>query len=160
MTSRANFIDYLIDNYPKDITVLEIGAGHYSTKILSENFQKLYSIESDSKYIGIYNSNYIHVPIDNKTFWYDFQIFETKIPKDYDLLILDGPLGGFNDMYKNSDFLFRLGFCQSYHAIKKNIPIIVDDTKRDWRERQVVEFLKSKNYSVLEFDNFCVCNPD
>jgi len=55
---------------------------------------------------------------------------------------------------------FRLGFCEiSWDVIKKDVPIIVDDIWRDWRERDVVKFLKDKGYECTDYEKFSVCEP-
>jgi len=154
----SSYINYVLNNFPQDTCVLEIGAGFRSTKSFSQYFNKMYSIEHDHSFIGHYDSEYLHVEINNETGWYDVDQFRKNLPKDYDLIILDGPQGGFIPS-KPSNKEFRYGFCNLFQDIKKNVIIIVDDTDRPWREVEVVEFLKSKGYRVDVKDGFTVCHP-
>jgi len=156
------FIPYATETYSRDLTLLEIGAGLHSTRVFSQYFTKMYSIENNSRFENIYHDNYIHIDLDPKTGWYNKKDFESRIPKDYDLIFLDGPAGycGFTGMISSEKRPFRLGFCEiSWDVIKKDVPIIVDDIWRDWRERDVVKFLKDKGYECTDYEKFSVCEP-
>lgn len=153
-----DFINYVNNNYPKDLTVLEIGAGYNSTSLFYKNFKKIYSIENNKKFINLYHNNYIHIELDKDTGWYDADDFREKIPNDYDIIVLDGPLGGHSKPL-DSPKPFRLGFCEiSWDAIRKDVPIIVDDIDRDWREKKIVEFLESDGYNCECRKQFAICN--
>lgn len=160
----SDYIKYVIDNFPKNSCILEIGAGHRSTKAFATHFYKLYSIEHNRKFIGHYNSNYIQISLNQKTGWYNAKQFSENLPQDYDLLILDGPPGGHDprfsdDEQPNRDKDFRHGFCESFSFIKKDVIIIVDDTHRNWKELEVVDFLKQQGYETKVFKGFTVCTP-
>lgn len=153
------FIPYAVANFSRDTIMLEIGAGLHSTRIFSKYFTKMYSIENNRKFENIYHNNYIHIDIDQNTGWYKKEDFESKIPDDYDVIFLDGPAGGYNPPFTDKR-PFRFGFCSiSWDAIKKDVPIIVDDISRDWRESEVVSFLDTKGYRCIDFDKFAVCEP-
>jgi len=157
--NNDTFIPYVIENFSRDLTLLEIGAGVGSTKAFSKHFKKMYSIEDNPKYENIYHNNYIHVDVDPKTGWYNKQEFENKIPNDYDVIFLDGPLGGHDYPFKD-ERPFRFGFCTiTWNVMRKDVPIIVDDTWRDWKERLVVEFLKQNGYTCKNFEKFAVLEP-
>lgn len=70
-------------------TILELGSGK-ATELLSKRYN-IYSIEQNIKYVGANNKkeNYIYAPI--KDGWYDLDF--NKLPKKYDLLLIDGPIG-------------------------------------------------------------------
>jgi len=80
------FIPYATETYSRDLTLLEIGAGLHSTRVFSQYFTKMYSIENNSRFENIYHDNYIHIDLDPKTGWYNKKDFESRIPKDYDLI--------------------------------------------------------------------------
>ena len=153
-------IPYIVENYTRQTVLLEIGAGLNSTRVFSQYFNKMYSIEDNPKYINIYHDNYIHVRKDNSTGWYEGSMFSELIPTDYDLIFLDGPMGGYDPPFNNTR-PFRFGFCEiNWKDIKKDVTIIVDDTVRPWRERSVVEFLSKNGYSVEDHGQFTVCTPE
>ena len=153
------FIPFAIDNFPRDITLLEIGAGLHSTRVFSKYFNKMYSIENNPKFENIYHDNYIHIDLDPKTGWYNKEDFGSRIPEDYDIIFLDGPAGGHSPPFTDKR-PFRFGFCEiSWSVIKKDVTIIVDDTWRDWKERMVVEFLKNNGYTCKDYEKFVVCEP-
>ena len=153
------YIPYVTENFSRDLTLLEIGAGLHSTRIFSEYFTKMYSIESNTQFENIYHNNYIHIDIDPKTGWYDKSNFENKLPYDYDIIFLDGPTGGHVPPFKD-ERPFRFGFCTvTWDVMRKDVPIIVDDIWRDWKERLVVEFLKQEGYACRTFEKFAVLEP-
>jgi hypothetical protein len=51
----------------------------------------MYSIEHDGRYVGKYNSTYIHAPLVNG--WYDVAAIQKGLPDDYDVILIDGPVG-------------------------------------------------------------------
>lgn len=153
------FIPYAIENFSRDLILLEIGAGLHSTRVFSKYFKKMYSIENNSRFENIYHNNYIHVDIDPQTGWYKKEDFESRMPNDYDIIFLDGPVGGHNPPFTDQR-PFRFGFCEvTWDVIKKDVTIIVDDIWRDWRERKVVSFLKEKGYLCKNYEKFAVCEP-
>lgn len=133
-------LDELLKIVPSGNTILEIGTG-YSTQRLS-NYYKVYSVEHDIKW-HTGHSELLHVPLlpiekielpeaFNRRFfgiadyWYDPIILEEKLKgKDYEALIVDGPVGGKS----------RLAMWWFYGQLFKiNVPVIVDDVHRqhDW----------------------------
>jgi hypothetical protein len=98
-------------------TIVELGSGHGSTSELCKHY-KLYSIEHDPKFIGLYNSNYIYAPLIND-FWYDPNIVRNSIPQSYDLLLVDGPIAH-----------RRKGFIDNYSIFNQSVPLILDDMQR------------------------------
>ncbi len=106
--------------------IIETGSG-WGTGELAKNFE-MYSIEHDPHFINIHNSNYINAPIveysddsfPNDTGWYDFDILKKELPKDYDLILVDGPLGTIG----------RSGFYRHFDLFRSDVPIILDDVDR------------------------------
>lgn len=154
------FREYFLDNFSPDDIILEIGAGYQSTKFFSENFNKMYSIESEKRYCDLFHKNYLHVPLSTDK-WYDADVLEQVIPNDYTVIFLDGPAGGYDAPFvRNDKLLYRSGFYKkSWDVFKHDVPIIVDDINRDWHERDVVDFLVNNGYSKEEHETFCVCRP-
>lgn len=83
--------DYILNHIPKGSVIVELGAGHVSTRALCEHY-KLYSVEHNKQYIGHYKSNYIFAPNKNSIEWYDVGILKRKLPpkKDQKLIFIDG----------------------------------------------------------------------
>lgn len=156
----SEFINYIKNNYNKKDILLEIGAGYNSTKEFSKYFSKMYSIENNPRFCNLYNSNYILIPLDSDG-WYERSQFKKTIPNDYNLILLDGPLGGFNPPFKKNDkYIYRYGFVKNnWDSIKKDVDIIIDDTDRNWYEKDVVQFLKEQGYICKDMKSFYVCSP-
>jgi len=101
---------------PKGKTMLEMGSGW-----ASEQFSKhytVYSVEHNKKWVGKYNTNYIYAPIVNR--WYNPNILEKELPKEYDLILIDGPPGTIG----------RGGFYNNLHLFNTDVTIIFDDINR------------------------------
>ena len=145
--------NYIRKILPEGKTILELGSG-YGTEELSK-YYKIYSIENDEKWVGKFNSNYIHAPIQyynlfNKPMffygqkgWYDPNILKYKLPKIYDLILVDGP---------NSRRFGRAGFYKYLDLFNTNVPIIIDDVNRA-KERWLIKRLSVKlkrGYKILE----------
>jgi len=94
--------EWILENLPKGSTILELGSG----------------------------SNYIYAPLIDG--WYDVEILKNELPKHYDLLLVDGPVG------EN-----RINIINHYEMFKQNIPIIIDDTNRE-NDRNMSIFLSEK----------------
>ena len=61
-------------------TIVELGAGHVSTKALSRKYD-LYSVEHNTRFLGYYDATYIHAEIDPATNWYERKILEKHLPR-------------------------------------------------------------------------------
>lgn len=127
--------EWICENIKEGATVLEVGAGAVSTQFLSERYT-LHSIEQAGEWVGTYeNVNYIHAPLHND--WYSLENLQ-RLPKDYDLLLIDGPVGG--NRFKIMDHL-------ELFNIENNF-IIVDDTYRPL-ERSIVNGLVAKGKEIV-----------
>lgn len=149
--SRA--IDFIIEFLPKGKTVLELGSGT-GTKRLVEHFT-VYSVEDMKKIIGKYKSNYIYSPIrlynseyvapdipgstgkgiltPRQMGWYDYEILEKELPSHYDFLFIDGPVGKIG----------RAGFLKHLDLFDTSVPMIMDDIHRV-PERKLLDAVAEK----------------
>jgi hypothetical protein len=77
---------------PKGGTVLELGSGDGSTTELKGAGYTVYSIEHSPHYLHRWNTPEftIHAPFDDTGF-YDMNKVRAGIPKNYDILLIDGP---------------------------------------------------------------------
>lgn len=69
---------WILKNITHGSKVLEFGAGLVSTKKLSQHYE-LTSIEQDSRFIGKFNSSYIHAPLDSIYGYYQQELKKTGI---------------------------------------------------------------------------------
>ena len=135
-----NCYSWIKNNLDEGKVIVEIGAGNISTKLLSERW-KLFSIESNSKYVNYFESaTYIYSPIFNN--WYDTNPLKEKLPEKIDLLFIDGPL--------SSDGGKRSNVIQNYELFKLSEDgiIVVDDTYREDEKRIVDYFVEKHNFNI------------
>lgn len=132
--------EWICENLPKDSTILELGSGN-GTKELVKYF-KVYSIEHDEKWLNkVKKSNYIHAPLKeyaDEYQWYDID-FLNDLPENYDLLIIDGPIG-----------LDRINILYFLDKFKPNVPYIIDDTNREADNVMAIEIAERLNKTIIE----------
>lgn len=119
-------LTWLSSNIPEGSVILELGSGE-GTQDLVKNY-KVYSIEHDIDWIDfVSESHYIYAPLRQYTYgrWYDIQCLKHKLPKYYDVILVDGP-----------PRTGRLGFLHNLDLFNTDVPIIVDDTHR--KDEQVL----------------------
>lgn len=108
--------DYIRRILPEGKTILELGSGWASGEL--SKYYTVYSIEHDQAWVGKNNTNYIYAPIKNG--WYDIDILRTQLPRQYDLILVDGP----------PKKIGRSGFFKHIYLFNTTIPIIFDDINR------------------------------
>ena len=128
---------WILNNIPEGSTILEFGSGT-GTIELTKHYT-VYSVEQDSQWVGkAEKSNYIHAPIANR--WYDDNIVFNNIPKDYDLIIVDGPRGP----------EYRSGIDKHWDKLNTNVPIILDDSHRESDKNHAVNVANMLNKELKE----------
>lgn len=137
--------DWIVANIPQGSTMLELGAGHVSTKFLSQRY-KLYSVEDKAEFLNVYPSTYIYAPIDTRKNWYYRKALEEDLPKEYDCILVDGPTGEGN----------RWGFLENLDLFRPDVPIVVDDTWRQAEKDLLLAMANKTNRSYELFENFGV----
>lgn len=122
---------------PKNKIVLELGSGR-TTKILTELWT-VYSVEHNSRWAyNAPNSTYIRANLVNG--WYDVKVLKEKLPKEYDLLLIDGPPG--DD---------RKHFFDHIDLFKTDIIWIIDDAVRESKlVKNIEKYLNRKAELHLE----------
>ena len=106
--------------------IIEMGSG-WGTGELAKSFE-MYSIEHNPHFLNLHYSNYINAPIveylddsfPNDIGWYDPGILKKELPRYYDLILVDGPLGTIG----------RSGFYRNLALFRSDVPIILDDVDR------------------------------
>jgi hypothetical protein len=133
-------------------TVLELGSG-YSTQWFVDQGCTTYSVEHDTIWLNkVPGAHYIHAPINEygrhnrmprsigKRFpeavgWYNPKTLRKHLPKEYDLILVDGPPRDFG----------RIGFYIHLGLFRSDVPIVLDDMHRCddlWMARLVAEKLE------------------
>jgi hypothetical protein len=116
---EPELFEFILQNIPQGSSILELGSGE-GTGALSQHY-KMYSIEHDKKYVGKYDSMYIHAPM--KGHWYEIDVVREFVKDiEYKLILIDGPIG--------SQSRNRIGFFENIHLFNTNCMLIFDDTNR------------------------------
>ena len=138
--------NWIWKNIRKGETIVELGAGLVSTRILSKQYN-LISVEDNENYVGLYSkATYIHAEIDPYTQWYSLK--PDKLPKEFKLLIIDGPSGSH----------LRSNILQCSWILERTNIIIVDDTWRE-SERLLAESIQAKaDGKIFHYGSFSVIN--
>lgn len=108
--------DYILETLPEGSTMIELGSGWASGQL--SQYYDVWSVEHDKRWIGQYDTNYIYAPLVNK--WYSVSHLQEQLPKEYDLLLVDGPPG----------VIGRGKFFDNIYLFNTDIPIIFDDVNR------------------------------
>lgn len=137
-----NLFEWIIDNIEHGSTIIELGSGTGTHEL--GKFYNVHCIENNEGWLNKFdNLNYHYAPIVDG--WYDKDCLK-DLPKDYSLLIFDGPRGRIGRMkvLENLD-LFNNTAC----------PIVVDDTHRDVERSlsdQLKEMLNTTSIEIKEDD--------
>lgn len=126
--------EWILKNIPQGSTILELGSGSGTKELVK--FYKVYSVEQNFVWVGKEpKSNYIYAPLVDG--WYDEKMFKS-LPKEYDLLIVDGPIGKDRGNF--------VKFCERFN----DVPFLIDDTQRTIDREMAFSVAKKLNKNVLE----------
>lgn len=110
---------WIMDNVPQGSKILEMGSGIGSH--LLGKYYDMHCVEHDTKWLDKYdNITYYHAPLENK--WYKRDIVD-KLPKDYDVLLIDGPPGNVSNRSVVQNYVEELKMPGKI--------VIVDDMQRE-----------------------------
>ena len=133
--------DYIRKTIPEGETIVELGSGWASNQF--SKFYTVFSVEHDPKWLAKYDTNYIYAPIKNS--WYDPEILAKQLPKNYNLILVDGPTGAIG----------RYGFCTYLHLFKTDVIIIFDDVHREAEYKLMIDVAeKLKKDFTIHTDRF------
>lgn len=130
---------------PKNGKVLELGSGEGSTTELKNAGYDVWSIEHNANYVGKWNSvdKTVHAPMDGTGF-YDMMIVREKAPKDYDILLVDGP------DTENRTIRFYEFACDDFNP---NVPWFFDDWAGDQMKIGMNAIAKKTGRELLVFED-------
>jgi len=139
---------WIENNIPFGCNIVELGSGNGSSR-LSKNYQ-LWSIEHDEAWLHTSSSNYIHAEIvpysvnGLEGFWYNPEKIEQALPKEYDLLIIDGPP---SSVGRNGVLVFHDLFDWSGY-------ILIDDTHRAEDKLLADQIASEKSLNQIHFTEY------
>ena len=144
------------DIVPAHGKILELGSGE-GTGVLKNMGYLVYSIEHDVKYFGrALSAGYDVVYAPLKDGWYDTSIVKRYAPRDYDLLIVDGPVGS----------SARIHLMKHLHLFRSDVPWLIDDTHRPHEAKMAEVIARELNFHLeaVETTNeigkqFCILTP-
>jgi len=128
---------WIEENIPYGSSIVELGSGHGSSR-LSQNYE-LWSIEHDKDWLNLSSSTYIYADIvpyekNGETgTWYNPEKIKQGLPREYSLLIIDGPPSSIG----------RRGIIAFQELFRWDCFIIVDDTHRP-EEKIISEYLSEQ----------------
>jgi len=136
--------EWIINNLPHGSTILELGSGNGTKELVK--YYKVYSVEQDEKWMNLVpQSNYIYGSLKEYDYannhsccWYDDSILD-KLPKEYDLLIIDGPVGN-----NRGNFIHFMDY------FKKDVPYVIDDTNRDGDKKMALDVSEKLQKKIIE----------
>lgn len=127
-----SFIDLITKTLDKKDTLLELGSGEGTQKLIAKQINLL-SVEQNKEWVNRYHNNYCYAPL--KDGWYDLEVLNNFLKdKNYDAVLIDGPAAG--------DRIKILESCIDLSKI-----IFVDDLDRS-KDRELFNRLKENRRFV------------
>ena len=136
--------EWIYENLPHGSTILELGSGNGTKELVK--YYNVVSVEENEKWVDVVpESKYIYAPLKEYEYsnphsccWFDDSCLE-QLPTEYDLLIIDGPVGN-----------NRGNFVHFMEHFKKDIPYVIDDTNRDGDKRMALKVAETLNKEIIE----------
>lgn len=150
-------LDFIRSILPEGSTILEFGSGEGTVR-LSE-YYKMYSVENQTEWQDRFPDATTYINCDTKWYddaftvpemssqqraWYDPDMLLGKLPKEYDLILIDGPGGQYG----------RGGFLKYLEHFNTDLPMIFDDANRpaELELMQKVSQIVNRPYALSETD--------
>ncbi len=154
-TIDKRLFEYIRKVLPEGSTILELGSG-WATGELAKHY-KMYSVEHDPKYVGVYNSTYLEVPLcehkqihkHESTVWYDPTLLASKLKGiKYELLLVDGPVRVRSGFVKYQR-LFDLNVITIFDDVDRSIDGLVVSAVARGLKRPYTVYSEGKSFAVL-----------
>jgi len=153
---NENCIDLIKRLLPDGGTILEFGSGE-GTTWLSDAGYKMYSVENQSEWMDVYPEHTTYINCDIKyydsdypapknifeqTGWYNPDDLFPNLPKEYDLILVDGPGSRWG----------RGGFYKHIDKFNTDVAMIFDDINRT-QDSDVMEYVSEhvgRDYETID----------
>lgn len=140
--------EWIYDNVLHGSEVLELGSGNGTKELVK--YYNVWSVEDNKKWLNyVDESNYIYAPLKKYNFanehsygWYDDSCLQ-ELPSNYDLLIVDGPVGN-----------NRGNFIHFYEYFKRDIPYVIDDTHRSGDREMALKLANILEKTIYEINGW------
>lgn len=134
-------------------TIVELGNGFGSENMVTK--YAIWSVVDDKNIIQTNTTvRYIHAPIvplsDKITHWYDPTVLSELLPKEYDLIIINGPRGSYG----------KIGVLSHLELFRTDVPIIINNTIREHEAGISRELAFKLNRPLYVFWNFSIIAPN
>lgn len=139
---------WIEENIPFGQNIVELGSGEGSSRI-SKNYE-LWSIEHNETWLHTSSSNYIHAEIipysvnGSEGFWYNPEKIKQALPKEYDLLIIDGP----------PSTVGREGVLVHHELFSWSGYVLIDDTHRSQDKLLADQIASKKSLNQIHFTEY------
>lgn len=136
--------DKILEILPTGSTILEFGSGSGSNEL--SKYYTVYSVEHDINWMHKYNTKYIYAPLkplkqNISINWYDVEVLKQKMPRDYNLILIDGPPSSSSKGGNG-----RMGFIYNLNLFDvENTIIIFDDLHREKDYENMMLFVNKTN---------------
>lgn len=136
--------EWIYENLPHGSTILELGSGNGTKELVK--YYNVVSIEENEKWVDVVpESKYIYAPLmrypyvnNHSCCWYDESCL-LELPDNYDLLIIDGPVGN-----NRGNFIHFMDY------FKKDVPYVIDDTNRGGDKEMALKVAEKLNKEIIE----------
>lgn len=139
---------WIEENIPFGQNIVELGSGEGSSRI-SKNYE-LWSIEHNEAWLHTSSSNYIHAEIipysvnGSEGSWYNPEKIKQALPKEYDLLIIDGP----------PSTVGREGVLVHHELFSWSGYVLIDDTHRSQDKLLADQIASEKSLNQIHFTEY------
>ena len=169
---EMGFISWILDNLGKGKTIFEFGSGNNTKYLVEQGKYKFYSVENNENWLNFPEyTTYIHAPIvpysdqayqykpghlkiDAGNFpsphrgWYDYRVVANQMPKEYDLIFVDGPNGAM------PSHPGRAGFWVHREFWRKDVPIVFHDIHRKVETELMSKMAEYLGRGFIKVDNW------
>ena len=154
---NENCVEYIKKILPKGSTILELGSGEGTTWLADAGYT-MYSIENQPEWYDYYLNYTTYINCRTKMYdseytapenipeqkgWYHPDDLFPNLPKEYDLILIDGPGGS---PYG------RGGFYKHIDEFNTDVPMIFDDINRvaDSEVMELVSNYVGRDYHIID----------
>lgn len=136
--------EWIYKNIPHGSTIVELGSGNGTKELV--RYYNVVTVEENEKWVNVVKeAKYIYSPlkeydkvVPHSCCWYNDDML-SELPSEYDLLIIDGPVGN-----------NRGNFVHFIEHFRSDVPIIIDDTNRGGDKKMALDVAEKLNKNITE----------